>query len=142
MSLDSLDAAVGEAAAALTFADAIRVAEPPAEAHTRYAIDLLEPAHGRLVLRLSPADAQLLAQAAWGAFYGQFDAPDDQFLFELLNIVAGRWLAMECPDQPIRLGFPQRLDDDAPWTGTETATYDLNGSIVSFGIEREGGSGH
>lgn len=129
---DALDAAVGEAAAALTFSEAIPV-EVPAIGGERYGIDLIEPPAGRLVLELADADAELLASAAWGAFRPEGVDAREQFLFEFLNVIAGRCLSHGCPDRPIRIGFPQRVADEG--VVKLRAAYDLDGATVRFAVE-------
>jgi hypothetical protein len=128
---EALDAAVGEATSALAFADPIPV-DHEVRSPDRFGIDLLSPQVGRLFVEVSPADLRSLAEAAWGAAFADQPEVIDGFVAELLNVVAGRYLALGWPDEPVHIGFAARLDGATP--PSDGRTYDVGGATVRFAV--------
>lgn len=132
---DRLEEAIREAAGTLAFSDAIPIApEPFEQPPTCVVIPLIEPESGSLVLQVSDEDAETLGRTAWGMYASGEGSQIDQFLFELVNVVAGQFMALTHPDAEVRIGFPTRISPEECPEMPVLGAWDLDGCKISVGV--------
>lgn len=134
MNADALEHAVTEVTASMAFADAIPTDQrPPADAW-RFVIPLHAPTSAQLLLEVGPGDADALARIAWGAFLPDRPEAVHEFVHELLNVIAGRYLALAWPDADPRIGFAAPLADPWPAAPRFDRVYDVGGAPVRIAL--------
>ncbi|MEQ1571280.1 MAG: chemotaxis protein CheX, partial [Myxococcota bacterium] len=125
-----LDRAVADAAAAFAFVDAQPAADTqPVDPATWVKIAVFAPTPGTLVLGMSADAVEEMTRTAWGAFATGSDEQRNGFLFELMNVIAGRFLAELDPQASVELGFPEVVTEAPPLV----AQYDLEGRRMAVG---------
>lgn len=134
MNADALEHAVSEVTASMAFADAIPTDARPSPDAGRYVIDLHAPIRARLLLEVGPADADALARTAWGAFLPDRPEAVGEFVHELLNVIAGRYLALAWPESDPRIGFAGPLVDPWPADPPFDRVYDVGGAHVRIAL--------